>query len=117
MKKKFEVIQIKNIPTTNFVMNPVELKEYIDFEVKRVYYIDNITGATSQHCHFEEVEMFIMIQGEATAIIDQGNGKEEIHMGGPSTAIYVGSYVWHGFKDFSEDAILFALSSTNYKSE
>ena len=41
-------------------------------------------------------------------------GKENISMQGPGDCIYVGSYVWHGFKDFSQDAILLALSSTNY---
>ena len=29
-------------------------------------------------------------------------------------AIYLSSYVWHHFKNFSKDAILLALSSTNY---
>jgi hypothetical protein len=35
-------------------------------------------------------------------------------MTGPTSAIYTGEYVWHHFKDFSTDAILLALSSTNY---
>jgi uncharacterized RmlC-like cupin family protein len=35
-------------------------------------------------------------------------------MVGPTSAIYVPAFVWHQFKDFSEDAILLAISSTNY---
>lgn len=95
-------------------MSPVELKDYIDFEVKRVYFITQPTGNTSEHCHLVEKEFFILVSGTATAIIDQGNGKEEIAMAGPNSALYVGNYVWHGFKNFSEGAVLLALSSTNY---
>jgi len=55
-----------------------------------------------------------MIQGSCTAVIDRGNGLEELDMQGPNDAIYVGNYVWHQFDNFSENAILLALSSTNY---
>lgn len=93
----------------------MELHNYIDFEVKRVYFIVNPkTGTSGEHCHFIEKEFFVLMQGKAVAIIDQGNGKEEIAMEGPKHALYVANYVWHGFKDFSDDAILLALSSTNY---
>lgn len=95
-------------------MNPVELKDYIDFEVKRVYYISEPKKKTGSHCHKVEKEFFILTKGYCTAVIDQGNGLEEFPMKAPSDAIYVGNYVWHHFKDFSSDAVLLALSSTNY---
>ena len=47
-------------------------------------------------------------------MIDKGDGLEEIKIADPAAALYVGEYVWHHFKDFSPDAILLALSSTNY---
>ena len=58
-----------------------------------------------------------MAKGNCTAVIDQGAGLEEIEMTGPADAIYVGNHVWHAFKNFSEDAILLALSSTNYQED
>lgn len=114
MQEKFKKYELKNIPTARFTMNPIELKEYIDFEVKRVYFITNPSGPTGSHYHKVEEEFFVMVQGTATAVIDYGNGLEEISMKAPSSGIYVGSFVWHQFKDFSPDAILLALSSTNY---
>lgn len=116
MIKKFEQFFIKTIetPKSPFVMSPLELADYIDFEVKRIYYITKPHGNTGQHCHYIEKEFFILIQGTCTAIIDSGNGKEDIPMTGPTTGLYVPNYVWHGFKDFSDDAVLLALSSTNY---
>lgn len=114
MPKTFQLFTIKKIFTDRFIMSPVELKNYIDFEVKRVYFITELKKETGSHCHKVEEEFFIMIQGSCVAVIDQGQGIEEIKMVGPTSAIYVPPYVWHGFKDFSPGAILLALSSTNY---
>jgi uncharacterized cupin superfamily protein len=114
MNLKFSEHKLKSIQAPSFVMNPVELRDYIDFEVKRIYYINSPKGKTGAHCHKIEKEFFILVQGSATAVIDSGDGQKEYPMTGPSSAIYVGEYVWHHFKDFSEDAILLALSSTNY---
>ena len=115
MSKQFTIYTLKNIPTEKFVMSPIELKDYIDFEVKRVYFITNPKENSGEHIHYEEKEFFILVQGSCTAIIDKGEGKEDIAMVGSTTALYVPNYIWHGFKDFSEDAILLALSSTNYR--
>lgn len=95
-------------------MSPVELKDYIDFEVKRVYFVTNVVSSTGAHCHRVEEEFFILLSGSCTAVVDRGNGLEEIAMVGPTSAMYVPAFVWHHFKDFSSDAILLALSSTNY---
>lgn len=111
---KFQQFELKKIQAAKHVMIPVELKDHIDFEVKRVYFITKPIGPTGAHCHKIEKEFFILQSGTCTAVIDRGNGLEEIKMAGPVAALYLGEYVWHHFKDFSKDAILLALSSTNY---
>lgn len=119
MNKKFALITLhmRDGQNKNFLLIPIELKDYIDFEVKRVYYLVHPTGDSGQHCHHIEKEFFVMVQGSCTAVVDQGNGKEEISLTAPTSAMYVSNYVWHGFKDFSSDAVLLALSSTNYSSD
>ena len=112
--KTFQKFELKKINTSKFVMSPIELKDYIDFEVKRVYFITEPKDITGAHCHKVEEEFFILQCGTCTAVIDRGNGLEEIKMTAPTSALYVPAYVWHHFKDFSPDAVLLALSSTNY---
>lgn len=114
MKLDFKKFEIKKMQAPNFVMSPLELKDYISFEPKRVYFISKPTGNTGQHCHLKEEELFIMAGGTCTMIIDRGNGKEDVKLESPTDAVYVGPYVWHGFKDLSPDAIILAVSSTNY---
>lgn len=112
--KQFQQFELKKIDTPKFVMSPVELKEYIDFEVKRIYFITEPKDKTGAHCHKQEEEFFVLQKGTCTAVLDEGNGLEEIKMVAPTSAIYVPACVWHHFKDFSSDAVLLALSSTNY---
>lgn len=114
MGKEFKVLEIKKISTPKFVMSPIELKDYIDFEVKRVYFITKPVAPTGAHCHKVEKEFFILVQGSCTAVIDRGQGLEEIPLCAPTSALYIPNFVWHHFKDFSSDAVLLALSSTNY---
>lgn len=114
---KFKLFELLGIESKNnsYILTPLELKDYIDFEVKRAYFISNFkTKETGQHCHFEEKELFVMVKGDAIAVIDQGNGKEEIKLEGGKSAIYCANYIWHGFRNISDDAIILALSSTNY---
>ena len=112
--KSFEIFELPSVQAPNFVINPVELYQFISFEVKRIYYITKATNGTGLHCHYNEKEFFIMLQGACTAVIDRGKGLEDVLLRGPSSAIYVANYVWHGFKAFSPEAILLALSSANY---
>ena len=119
--KHFKQFEVKRIDVPGkFTMNPMELKDFIDWEVKRIYYIVKPEGPTGAHCHLEEKELFVLLSGSATLVVDKGEGLEEIAMTAPntseggSTAFYIGNYVWHHFKDLSDDAVLLALSSTNY---
>lgn len=109
--KKFKINGTKNEKAD---YNFLELKDYIDFSVKRVYFVQDFKSeAIGGHCHKVEEELFIMARGNGKAILDKGSGLEEIFFE-LGEALYVGKYVWHAFKDFSPDAILLALSSTNY---
>lgn len=116
-KGGYKLFTLKNIQAPNFLMTPLELKEYLDFEVKRVYWISSPTGNTGNHAHREhEDELFIQIQGQSTIVVDDGTGLTDLVLTGPKSAIYVPHLVWHGFKDLSPDSIILALTSTNYDS-
>ncbi len=113
MKLNFKKTKIKTLQNDKAAYGFIELKDFVDFEVKRVYYIYNCKQATGQHCHKEERELFVMQKGSCVAIIDSGAGKEDVKLE-TGDAICVGAYVWHGFKDFTDNAMVLAMSSTNY---
>jgi len=112
----FKQFQLKTFSGKGYDLTPVEFKDVAPFEVKRMYYIthfENNTIQTGEHCHYIEEEVFILAQGTVTAIIDKGQGKEDVEMN-TSDALYVPHHVWHGFKNPSSDSVIIALSSTNY---
>lgn len=111
----YRTFTLKNIQADNFLLTPLELKDYIDFDVKRVYLISHPTGDTGTHAHKrDEDELFVQVQGSSIITVDDGAGLKEVKLIGPSSAIYVPHMVWHGFKDLSPDCIILAISSTNY---
>lgn len=114
--KQFQKIDLRTFTNRGFSLTPVEFKDVIPFEVKRMYYFTDLKPGeqTGEHCHYVEEEFFFVAKGTVTAIIDRGNGKEDIRLEGPNAAIYVPNYVWHGFKDASPDFLMIALTSTNY---
>lgn len=115
--RRYNLFTLKNIQSPNFVMTPLELKDYINFEVKRVYFIGTPQGPknTGAHCHIaQEDELFVMMAGSCTAVVDDGHGLEEVALQAPLHALHVPQLVWHHFKDLSDDAVLLAITSTNY---
>ncbi|MBI5229779.1 MAG: FdtA/QdtA family cupin domain-containing protein [Candidatus Magasanikbacteria bacterium] len=114
MRLQFKKYTLKTFTNTGITLTPIELKDFLDFDVKRVYYITAFAKDNGAHCHKIEKEFFICQKGTITAIINSGAGLEEFVMAGPNDAMYVGNYVWHGFKNASQDCVLLALSSTNY---
>jgi len=105
--------------TEQYNLVPIELKNYINFEVKRIYYINDVNSEnsyTGAHCHKIEEELFLILNGSVTAVIDQGQGLENIKLN-KNQGIYVGAYIWHHFKDIEKGTILLALSSTNYSAD
>ena len=114
---KYQLFTLKNIPTENFTMTPLELRDYLNFDVKRVYFITSPVGSatTGNHAHrADEDELFVMIQGSCKINVDDGTGMKSLELMGPKSAIYIPHMVWHGFSELSSDAIIVALTSTNY---
>lgn len=115
--RRYKLFSLNNISAPNFQLTPLELRDYIPFEVKRIYFISNPQGLknTGSHCHLEkEDELFVQVQGSSVIVVDDGHGLEDIALTGLKNAIYVPTKVWHHFKNMSDDSVILALTSTNY---
>jgi mannose-6-phosphate isomerase-like protein (cupin superfamily) len=112
---KLQTYKLTNIQTQHSQLIPLELKNFIDFEVKRIYFAKNFNANTNAHCHKIEKELFTVIKGQTTATVDNGQGIKYIKMSeNEINCIYIDNYVWHQFINNSSNLILLALSSTNY---
>ncbi len=109
----YKTFDLKTFVDEKGSLTPMELKDLIDFDVKRVYTVHHNKTARGGHCHKVEEEFFFMGEGTCTAKIHNGSDWVEIEMNNEQ-ALYVGQKVWHEFDNFSDGSVLVALSSTNY---
>lgn len=95
---------------------PIELNSHFPFNVKRTYFVRAINNSVVRggHAHYLEQEVFIAISGSIKARIHDGQVEKEILLDTPTKALYVNTNCWHEFTEFTDEAILFALSSTPY---
>ena len=116
---KFKQFIIKTFSNRGFDLTPVEFKDVVPFVPKRLYFFQNLKAdeQTGEHCHKIEQEVFILVKGAITAIIDKGAGKENIRLEKIGEALYVSDFVWHGFKEATADCAMLAISSTNYSAD
>jgi dTDP-4-dehydrorhamnose 3,5-epimerase-like enzyme len=114
--ESYKVYDLKTFSDERGSLTPIELKDFIDFEVKRIYSVHKNNTKRGGHCHLAEQEFFFMASGECTARLHNGKKWIEVEMLPNQTAIFVDNHVWHEFDNFSDDGVLVALSSTNYNS-
>lgn len=95
-------------------LTPVEVSNYCDFDVKRVYTVYSNKEKRGGHAHLVEEEVFFMAAGTCVARLHDKANWIEISLSANENLIYVGKLIWHEFDNFSDDAVLVALSSTNY---
>jgi len=114
---KIQLIKLPHFKDERGELVPIELKEHLNWEAKRVYYAFNNKETRGGHAHRTEKELFICARGSFTAKVHDGKEWHEYKLEGPEDAIYVDNWIWHEFTDFSEDGILLAVSSTNYDPE
>lgn len=110
----WKLFQLRTFTDPRGSLTPMELKDFVDFEVKRVYTVHNNQETRGGHAHIVEEEFFFMASGSSVAKIHDGEQWHEIKMEANQQGLYVGNMVWHQFEDFSADGVLVALSSTNY---
>lgn len=92
----------------------IELKDYVDWPVARVYFVTDVTLPRGGHAVKGEKKIYVCQKGSVLARLHDGEIWHEFEMKGPGDAILMNEPCYREFKDFSEDAVLMAISSVNY---
>lgn len=95
----------------------VEFKDFVDWEVKRFYYVVNVTKPRGGHCVKGEKKFYICLKGKVTAKFFDGSQWMEFELNGPNQGVLMEGDYWREFDGFSEDGVLAVLSSMNYESD
>lgn len=86
------------------------------FEIKRAFYIfdTKMNIARGQHANRFSEFMLVLISGSCKIKINDGIKEEIVTLDNPRTGLYLNKMIWKEMYDFSHNAILLILTSTNY---
>ena len=114
--EKVEHIKLPTFTDDRGDLVAVEVKDYFDWKPERVYYVTNVTKPRGGHAVKGEKKMYICQKGTVKARLHDGDKWHEFELEGPADAIIMRGMCFRDFYDFSEDAVLMAISSVNYDS-
>ncbi len=90
----------------------------VPFEIKRLYYINNLENSVSirgKHAHKELEQVIFCINGSFILGLDDGVNSQKILMNKDNVGIILGKMLWHTMEDFSSGCILLVVASDFYK--
>ena len=108
------IVDLKTFTDERGSLNSID--KVLPFEIKRIYYIYNVNEDLNRggHRHLETREGLICMHGSCTVMIDNGKKRREYILHTPSQILMMEIGDWHVMYDFSDDAVLMGVASTNY---
>jgi dTDP-4-dehydrorhamnose 3,5-epimerase-like enzyme len=111
---KYEIISFSEFVDERGSLVPFEFDE-LPFIPQRIYLVTATEGSIrGGHAHIIEEEIFLVTNGSATLLVNDGNNDKEIILDSRKKGVLVRTGCWHELKNFSADAVVLALSSTKY---
>lgn len=96
-------------------LSVIELKDFVDFEVKRVYYVTNTKAQRGAHAVIGEKKMYVCMNGSVKAKFHDGVNWHEFSLKGPRDAVIMNGFYWKDFYDFEPETVLAVISNMNYE--
>lgn len=95
--------------------NLTVIEKVIPFTINRIFYIYGVDHSRrGGHRHKTTVQAAICIKGSCRIINNNGSSIEQYILDKPSKCLILNPEDWHTMDQFSEDAILMVLASTEY---
>ncbi len=105
-----------DFPDGNLVI--CEAKKNISFDIKRVYFINNLFNKKAKrghHAHKKLEQVIFCINGSFVLKLDDGQTKQSILMNNSSWGVRLGPKLWHTMEKFSADCVILVLASDYYQ--
>ena len=113
-----EKCKIINLPKMEDIRGSLTFieKNYIPFQIKRVFYIYDIPTGESRgaHAHKECEQFIICLSGSFDVIVDDSYKKESFHLNRPWEGLYIPPKIWAAESNFDPGALCLVLCSEFY---
>ena len=114
-----KIIQLPEVTDARGSLGFVEAGKDIPFDVKRIFYIYGVPRGAKRggHAHKKCEQMFIVLQGNADIITDDGSVKAVHNFNGPAKGLYVPQRTWVEMQNSSQGAVIMVLCSEHYNAD
>lgn len=105
-----------DFPDGNLVIG--EAKKNIPFNIKRVYFINDLFNKKStrgKHAHKKLQQVIFCINGHFSLNLDDGKNIQKILMNEAHKGVLLGPRLWHTMTKFSKDCVILVFASDYYK--
>lgn len=89
----------------------------IPFDIKRVYYINNLEHQSSirgKHAHKTLRQVIFCINGSFMLSLDDGTNRQDVLMWKDNEGVILGPCLWHTMHSFSSGCVLLVAASDYY---
>ncbi|MDB4178063.1 FdtA/QdtA family cupin domain-containing protein [Gammaproteobacteria bacterium] len=90
------------------------LERVIPFDIKRIYYIFDVSGERGGHRHKETIQALICLSGCCQVYVDNGEEQKTYMLDQPEKCLILEPKDWHTMDGFSQNASLLVLASEYY---
>lgn len=90
------------------------VENLLPFEVKRIYYIFNVSGQRGGHRHRETQQALIYFSGSCMVFTDSGKERNTYVLDRPDKCLVVEPKDWHTMSGFSKGTTLLVMASECY---
>ncbi|MBU0721842.1 FdtA/QdtA family cupin domain-containing protein, partial [Patescibacteria group bacterium] len=105
-----------DFPDGNLIIG--ESKKNVPFDIKRIYYINNLFNKKAKrghHAHKKLEQIIFCINGSFVLNLNDGQIKQKILLNNPCYGIRLGPLLWHVMEKFSPDCVILVLADNYYK--
>lgn len=90
------------------------VEKILPFEIKRFYYIYNVTSKRGGHRHKKTIQALICLGGSCEIYVHNGKDEELILLDNPNKCLILNPEDWHTMDKFSNGSTLVVFSSEFY---
>ena len=110
------VIDVSKIHNEAGNITVVENGENIPFDIKRIYYLYDVTGGEARggHAHYKLEQFIIAASGSFDVILDDGKNRKRVTLNRPNLALHIVPGLWRELDNFSSGSISLVLASQTY---
>ena len=90
------------------------IERFLPFDIKRVYFIQDVKGVRGGHKHIKTQQALICIKGSCIIRVYENKKFRNYRLNNSSDCLILNPEDWHEMYNFSQEAVLLVLASEYY---